>query len=256
MNIFDMDKNSLPEQVQINKENIKRLMDLVGLTPNFTNPNLLINSNFKINQRGAASYSTVNQYTVDRWMLVSGSITVESVGITLNGTIQQTLESAPDGDVSVSSNAGDISYANGIVTISTTTPTLILWAKLEIGNTMTPYCVPDDATELLKCLRYYFKINASVPANKYLIYKTARSSYTMYDRQVILPVVMRTLPTITLYSANTNASGKLYNTTQSADQTFSTGYITQQSFQISNTNGDMSANDTIAGYYAADAEIY
>ena len=31
MNIFDMDKNSLPEQVQINKENIKRLMDTASI---------------------------------------------------------------------------------------------------------------------------------------------------------------------------------------------------------------------------------
>ena len=256
MNIFDMDKNSLPEQVQINKENIKNLMDLVGLTPNFTNPNLLINSNFKINQRGAASYSTVNQYTVDRWMLVSGSVTVESVGITLNGTIQQILESAPDGDISVSSNDGDISYNAGVVTISTTTPTLILWAKLEIGTIKTPYCVPDPATELMKCQRYYFKINSDVSQNRYLIYRTARSAYAMYDRQIYFPVVMRTLPTITLFSASTNASGKLYNLTQSTDQAFSTGYITQASFQIGNTNGDMSANDNIGGYYAADAEIY
>ena len=36
-------------------------------------PNLLINPDFKINQRGSASYSGTNKYTVDRWMLPSGN---------------------------------------------------------------------------------------------------------------------------------------------------------------------------------------
>ena len=36
-----------------------------------TQQNLLINSDFAINQRGQSSYSTVNQYTYDRWLLAS-----------------------------------------------------------------------------------------------------------------------------------------------------------------------------------------
>lgn len=36
-----------------------------------TQQNLLINSDFAINQRGQSSYSTVNQYTYDRWFLAS-----------------------------------------------------------------------------------------------------------------------------------------------------------------------------------------
>lgn len=40
-----------------------------------SNPNLLDNPWFTINQRGESSYTTVNTYTVDRWILGRGSVT-------------------------------------------------------------------------------------------------------------------------------------------------------------------------------------
>ena len=41
---------------------------------NYSNPNLLINPDFKINQRGKSEYSDKSQYTVDHWLLsYSGS---------------------------------------------------------------------------------------------------------------------------------------------------------------------------------------
>ncbi len=39
----------------------------------FSNPNLLINPDFKINQRGQTSYSENNKYTVDRWAISSST---------------------------------------------------------------------------------------------------------------------------------------------------------------------------------------
>ena len=36
-----------------------------------SSPNLIVNSDFAINQRGKTSYSTINQYTYDRWLLAS-----------------------------------------------------------------------------------------------------------------------------------------------------------------------------------------
>lgn len=45
-----------------------------GLSTIYGNPNLLINGDFRINQRGQASYSTSGGYTVDRWRLVSNNI--------------------------------------------------------------------------------------------------------------------------------------------------------------------------------------
>lgn len=36
---------------------------------NISNPNLLINPDFRVNQRGLSEYSTIHKYTVDRWIL-------------------------------------------------------------------------------------------------------------------------------------------------------------------------------------------
>lgn len=77
-------------------------------------PNLLINPDFKINQRGETSYtSAVAQtikvvYSVDRWCLYGHSLTVnsdKSVTITpttySNGALIQNLETPVDGDITV-----------------------------------------------------------------------------------------------------------------------------------------------------------
>lgn len=94
----------------------------------FSNPNLLINPDFKINQRGATSYtSAVAQtikvvYSVDRWSLYGHSLTVnsdESVTITpttySDGALIQNLETPVDGDITVQVYAVDVS---GTATVS------------------------------------------------------------------------------------------------------------------------------------------
>lgn len=48
------------------------------------NPNLLINPDFKINQRGSSSYSGNNKYTVDRWKIAGGNCVVTPQS---NGTL-------------------------------------------------------------------------------------------------------------------------------------------------------------------------
>lgn len=57
----------------------------------FSNPNLLINPDFSINQRGQTEYTESGKYTVDRWALVKHSdcteaskVTYEPDGLTLN----------------------------------------------------------------------------------------------------------------------------------------------------------------------------
>lgn len=55
------------------------------------NPNLLDNSNFgsPVNQRGATGTISTPGYFFDRWKLETGSVTIESGYIVLNGTISQ-----------------------------------------------------------------------------------------------------------------------------------------------------------------------
>ena len=50
---------------------------------NVSNPNLLINGDFKVNQRGQSSYTGMSGYTVDRWQIGgNSSLSVEENGIT------------------------------------------------------------------------------------------------------------------------------------------------------------------------------
>lgn len=88
----------------------------------FSNPNLLINPDFEINQRGASTYTTTSEspiYAVDRWMLSRGKATVNSdktvtitaTGGTTNkeGYFQQKLENAISGAYTVSMEVVSIS---------------------------------------------------------------------------------------------------------------------------------------------------
>lgn len=165
---------------------------------NYSNPNLLINPDFKINQRGRSEYTAAG-YTVDRWATQSnckvtpksgGGVRLDSIGATGTGFYQ-----AYDGDfsgntVTLSIKAsGSGSLRIGIWDTSTKTVTLddtpavyshtfeigndatfgmwlsangeyaeIEWVKLELGNIATPFVPPETTTELLKCRRYYQKL--------------------------------------------------------------------------------------------------
>jgi hypothetical protein len=125
-----------------------------------SNPNLLINPDLRINQRGKSGTITDTGYFVDGWQLVSGSVTVNPDGtLTLNGTIKQILENAVDSNTTVSANAGTPSYDNSTKTFTLTAAgEIIKWAKLELGSAATPFTPPDPATELAKCQRYYRRV--------------------------------------------------------------------------------------------------
>lgn len=74
-------------QKQIARTNIGAMGAL-----NVYNPNLLINGDFAINQRGAASYTGANTYTVDRWQHGTSFLTatVLSKGIRLTASTSGT----------------------------------------------------------------------------------------------------------------------------------------------------------------------
>lgn len=105
---------------------LSQLVNYLGTK--FSNPNLLINPDFKINQRGETSYtSAVAQtikivYSVDRWCLYGHSLTVnsdKSVTITpttySDGALVQNLETPVDGDITVQVYAVGVS---GTATVS------------------------------------------------------------------------------------------------------------------------------------------
>lgn len=154
-----------------------------------SNPNLLINPDFSINQRGKTAY-TGSTFTVDYWKKnYDGTITVGDTSITLsNGSlIRQPMEyadklSGQKVTVSIKANGTirskssvfptDTSsfsfyydedviitrYISDSVTwfvITARKEVSIEWVKLEVGGAATPFVSPDPAAELAKCQRYY-----------------------------------------------------------------------------------------------------
>jgi len=126
-----------------------------------SNGNHLINPDFSVNQRGISGSVTTSGYFVDGWQLVSGEVTVNTDGtLTLNGTMKQVLENAAGDDVTASASAGTASYNNSTKTFTlTASGDTISWTKLEQGKRATPFTPPDPATELLKCQRYFVRLD-------------------------------------------------------------------------------------------------
>ena len=138
------------------------------------NRNLLDNWYFgnPVNQRDVSGTISSAGYFLDRWKLVSGSVTINTDGITLNGTMQQVLETAPVGTVTASAltqaGVGDVvpTYDSATKTVTVTAAGKKLVAvKLELGTEQTLAHqnssgawvlneMPDYGEELTKCMRY------------------------------------------------------------------------------------------------------
>ena len=137
------------------------------------NRNLLDNWYFgaPVNQRDVSGTISSAGYFLDRWKLVSGSVTINTDGITLNGTMQQVLETAPVGTVTASAmtqaGVGEVvpTYDSASKTVTVTADGKKLVAvKLEIGPQQTLAHqedgvwvlneIPDYGEELTKCMRY------------------------------------------------------------------------------------------------------
>ena len=156
----------------LDKIGLKAVLETIkGKIPTVSNPNLLINPDFRINQRVKSGTITPNKnadgdyihtYFVDRWGVDSGSVTINSNGtLTLNGTMSQILENAVGSNVTASVSAGAAVYDDTTKTFTITgNGDIISWAKLEIGSVATPFSPPEPATELIKCQRYYSRITA------------------------------------------------------------------------------------------------
>lgn len=170
----------------------------------FSNTNLLINPDFKINQRGATSYEQQG-YSVDRWKIwnvtvtpsTSGGITVKNDKYTDTGTFIQILENATEGDSTLScyvtSVTGTVtmfaddntqvvlkqglnvvhtsnSTKNFSIFLNRGTSITLKWVKLEQGKVATSFIAPNPAEELEKCLRFsrYIPTIYCVPLRRYI----------------------------------------------------------------------------------------
>lgn len=212
------------------KSTLTQLSEYLGTK--FSNPNLLINPDFKINQRGKTSYEVTGfDYTVDRWRVSSSNVAVsESGGLTIHSTgsdgswftqkIEKELEGIATLSIKVSSINGKISLSSpsnnlfitspGVYNITLSdinefnmflnpnTSVTIEWTKLEKGSIATPFIAPNPAEELVKCARFL----QIIPEIYFIPYASTRAVFSSRGRYYqstdgLFPVEMRTNPTIT-----------------------------------------------------------
>lgn len=170
--------------------------------------NILINSDFKVWQRGTSFTNPNNQYTADRW-LCDGSGTVsyargsnwKGTGMKITGTIRVRYLLEDLDFQHFQGRTTRITYCcNGNITSEQAlfgastfidksfTNTIINWIKIEQGMSSTQYTPRPYAIELAACQRYYQPIYQRV------------TSYTQYDEgsryEIYLPTPMRTTPTV------------------------------------------------------------
>lgn len=199
----------------------------------FSNPNLLINPNFEINQRGSTTYTT--GYTVDRWKVAGATLNAKTKTLSnsnsASGTFLQSLENKPTGTFTVTLNVVSVTgtvkfswkdgstYKTGAVISKglntyTFTASSLTWVgidvasgasiqldymKLEQSSVATHFVTPNKAEELAKC-QYYTVVFE--PWRTILNANTDSSVINIDTR-----CKMRTKPTvsyITLKSGTTN----------------------------------------------------
>ena len=202
----------LPEQVDKLDHTAQEIDDAVDLAPQLSNPNLLDNWYFgnPVNQRNVSGTIDAVGYFLDRWKLVSGSVTIGSNGITLNGTIVQILETAVGTDVTASALTTEgvvvASYDNNSKTISLTgTGQTFVAAKLELGSQQTLAHqengvwvlneIPDYGEQLRRCQRYFFRLQLGYGYDS--IGTGFANSTTGCRIPLPVPVPFRTVPSVT-----------------------------------------------------------
>jgi hypothetical protein len=172
-----------------------RVAIIESVYPQLTNPNLLINPNFQIWQRGTSFTNHgigIWVYTADRWKLWEGSVSKVSDGLAITkyttseyALLTQVLEEHYDNKkVTLSISIDGIIYkVSGIMSTEafvlpiiglgtlrcyisaginiveliyqSTGTHTINWVKLELGNVTTPFIPRLYAEELVLCQRYY-----------------------------------------------------------------------------------------------------
>jgi len=192
--------------------------------------NYVINSDFAINQRAYVDGATVPLYGAgyDRWLGLTGSDTHSVSGrtATITGQIYQKIEDCFQvgdkitlswrGTSAVSLGAPEftqtssgitdkgINYSTG--TISATGHIVLIAAagtlkdvKVEMGDSVSPYEVPDHAPELVRCQRYYEESGAVITLHSY--------NTTIMDAVIEFKVVKATTPTVYVTRVNFTSAG-------------------------------------------------
>lgn len=161
----------------------------------FSNPNLLTNPDFKINQRAKSTYSSTGAGgTVDRWVGTNvktvvnsdNTVTVSSLSGTgyytqheesvsygkhtysiyvqaITGTVKAFYKNKNSKDIELGTlkqglntfTSSDDGFKSFFLAISSGSSVTLKYAKVEQGTVSTSFIAPNRADELIKCCRFF-----------------------------------------------------------------------------------------------------
>lgn len=176
---------------------LSQLVNYLGTK--FSNPNLLINPDFKINQRGNSTYSSTGAgATVDRWLgtnvktVVNSDNTVSVTSLSgtgyytqheenisygkhtysiyvqaITGTVKVLYKSKDSNDVGLGTLkqglntfvSADDGFKSIFLQIASGSSVTLKYVKVEQGTVATQFVSPNIAEEIVKCRRYYKRLS-------------------------------------------------------------------------------------------------
>jgi hypothetical protein len=253
--------------------------------------NLLINGDFRINQRGYASASNLSSgaYGFDRWKSTFTNTTLtftsapqgQIVTINSGGSIEQVIEqqniTAGTFVLSWTGTATGRVYNTGatppayaaspiIVTLdglanvevefTASGATKTLWKpQLELNYQVTPFEQRPIGIELMLCQRYYLQSEnlSNYNNNGLIIHQRSTSNSTTYWAQLPTLVQMRASPSISLYSYTGVVNNVSNGDSGAPNSAFSISVITGNFFSGNVTSG--TSTSTLYANFVASAEL-
>lgn len=209
----------------------------------FSNHNLLINPDFKINQRGNTSYEQQG-YSVDRWKIwnvtvtpnSNGGITIKNDKYTDTGTFIQILENATEGESTLSCYVTSVSGTvtmiadddsqvvlkqglnvlhtsrntkNFTIFLNQGTSITLKWVKLEQGTVATSFIAPNPAEELVKCKRYFQVLNVFEGFVGSVSYWNLYTKFYVGVMRTTSPTITANVSTVTINLSGDNTERNL-----------------------------------------------
>jgi hypothetical protein len=211
---------------------------------------------YTINLANTWEYKTITipGPTIGSW----SNTNTASIRLQLGLGVGSTYSKAPG-----SWNTTDAISATGAVSVVGTNGATfyITGVQLEKGSTATSFDYRPYGTELALCQRYFQK-SYDIVTDKLgtttttgeVRWASGASAPGESAPTIMLPVVMRTTPTVTFYSANNGASGYVYNYS-SATNTAMTGVNVAGSRGWSGGTTAFTAGNIIGYHFAATAEL-
>ena len=232
--------------------------------------NLLDNSDFRnpVNQRGQTSYSGYG-YTIDRWIMSDGSMTVNDGYITVTtdaiqrlpkhkaNTIYTLAIKNSDGTVNLLSGTFESGVSNSFMGMGVSSASSLpfiqllggdyLWAALYEGSytaeTLPPYVSKGYTAELAECQRYFRKGMQAVTIGS--IYGSG-SLFSMSAPR------MRIKPTVTLTEISSQGWGNVAESNYELDWNGELGSSFYANYVCSSTSDDVGKTVVVSYEMSAD----